>query len=116
MKLIQAYIKSHKLTDVLLALQMVKGFNGMTTLPKRGIGWRVREADELFLSEGISNFEQGMKLEVLCEDENAGRIFDTIRTIADTDTPGDGLVFQIDVEGFARIETPAVGDGTGDAG
>lgn len=107
MKFIQAYIKSHKLTDVLLALQMVKGFEGMTTLPKRGIGWRVREADDLFLSEGISNFEQGMKLEILCEDEAAGQIFETIRTIAGTDVPGDGLVFQMDLERWARVGTLA---------
>ena len=102
MKLVCAYIKPHVLSDVTLALQMVDGFRGISVMPARGLGWKVRDSSDLIVSDGLEAFEHAVRIEILCEDEYVAGLVSAIRENARTGVPGDGITFVLDVVSVRR--------------
>ena len=103
MKQINAYIKPHRLTKVMMALQKVKGLGGMTVFEVRGFGRR-REDDPLRpVVDDLMDFAEYVKIEIFCPDDLAEGLVSVIDKTAYTGLRGDGKIFVFDVEKGYRI-------------
>jgi nitrogen regulatory protein PII len=103
MKEIKAYIKQHKLDDVLWALHRIEGLSGVSVVAARGCGrgWRHPDADPGDLvSERLA-----MKLEVFCRDGLMEEVVAAIEKAAHTGLKGDGKIYVVNVEQAVRISS-----------
>ena len=104
MKKIEAIIKPFKLDDVKDALHEV-GVSGITVAEVKGFG-RQKGHTELYRgAEYVVDFLPKVKVEVVVEDELAGRAVEAIENSARTGRIGDGKIFVIPVEQAVRIRT-----------
>ena len=111
MKKVEAIIKPFKLDDVKEALHEV-GVSGITVIEAKGFG-RQKGHTELYRgAEYVVDFLPKVKLEVVVEDNLAGRVVEAIASAAHTGRIGDGKIFVSDVEQAIRIRT---GDSGADA-
>ncbi len=103
MKQVIAYIKTHKIEDVSLALHRVPGFPGMSVLDARGVG-SSRDMPET--GEDYSyRFRERAKLEISCPDDLVEPIISVITQSAHTGLHGDGKIYVLAVEEAVRIRT-----------
>lgn len=110
MKVVVAYIKPHRLSDVLLALHDIEALYGVSVSDIRGFGRgraknapdRVREHDMDFLPR--------VRIETLCPDHVADQIITTIEKHAHTGLQGDGKIYAVNVEQAVRISTGERGE------
>jgi len=105
MKQIQAYIKKHKLDDVVRALRKSQLLSGLSVMDREGygLGW----------SRGISDDQEllsGVKLEVFCPDGNVDLVVSIIEKEAHTGLKGDGKIYVSYIEQAVRISTGERGD------
>ena len=108
MKLVVAIVKPHRLDEVKEALQDL-GVNGLTTTDVEGFG-RQRGHTEIYRgAEYQVDFVPKVKVEVLCDDEQASGVVDTIAKAARTGKIGDGKIWVIPVEQVLRIRTGEMG-------
>ena len=104
MKLVVAIIKPFKLDDVKEALRGV-GIQGMTVSEVRGFG-RQRGHTEVYRgAEYTVDFVPKVRVEVVTDDADAGRVVDAIVTAARTDKIGDGKVWVMPIDDLVRIRT-----------
>jgi nitrogen regulatory protein PII len=104
MKLVVAIIKPFKLDDVKEALRGA-GIQGMTVSEVRGFG-RQRGHTEVYRgAEYTVDFVPKVRVEVIIDDGDAGRVVDAIVTAARTDKIGDGKVWVMAIEDLVRIRT-----------
>lgn len=105
MKLVLAYIKPHKLSGVVLALQELKGLTGATFSDVRGFGrGRARNAPDRFRDEA-GDFIPRVRVEVACADELANQVVEAIEKSAHTGLRGDGKILVYPLEKTVRIST-----------
>jgi nitrogen regulatory protein P-II 1 len=108
MKLVTAIIKPFKVDDVKEALRAL-GVQGMTVSEVQGFG-RQRGHTEVYRgAEYTVDFVPKVKVEVVTDDEEAGRVVDAIVTAARTDKIGDGKVWLTTVDNIVRIRTGEMG-------
>ncbi len=105
MKLIRAYIKPHKLSDVTLALHKVEGLTGVSVSDVRGFGRGRGKKDEGSTAEEVGDFLPGVLIEVYCKDEIAEDIVFAIENTAYTGLRGDGKIYVSSVEDAIRISS-----------
>jgi nitrogen regulatory protein P-II 1 len=104
MKLITAIVKPFRLDEVKSALQNA-GVVGMTVSEATGFG-RQRGHTEVYRgAEYRVDFVPKVRIEVLVEDSDAGRVIDALVVSARTGTIGDGKVWTTPVEDVVRIRT-----------
>ncbi len=104
MKKIEAVIKPFKLDDVKEALADV-GVSGMTVTEAKGFG-RQKGHTELYRgAEYVVDFLPKVKLEVVVDDDQAGRVVEAIAAAARTGRIGDGKIFVSTIEEAIRIRT-----------
>ena len=104
MKLVTAIVKPFKLDDVKQALHEM-GVAGMTVSEVQGHG-RQRGHTEVYRgAEYVVDFVPKVRLEVVVDDENAGRVVDAIIDAARTGQIGDGKVWTTTVDELVRIRT-----------
>ena len=104
MKLVVAIITPFKLDDVKEALRGV-GIQGMTVSEVRGFG-RQRGHTEVYRgAEYTVDFVPKVRVEVVTDDADAGRVVDAIVTAARTDKLGDGKVWVMPIDDLVRIRT-----------
>src|SRR5688572_21563674 len=104
MKLVVAIIKPFKLDDVKEALRGA-GIQGMTVSEVRGFG-RQRGHTEVYRgAEYTVDFVPKVRVEIITDDGDAGRVVDAIVTAAHTDKIGDGKVWVMPIEDLVRIRT-----------
>ena len=104
MKKVEAVIKPFKLDDVKDALHDA-GVSGITVTEVKGFG-RQKGHTELYRgAEYVVDFLPKVKVEVVVEDELAGRAVEAIENSARTGRIGDGKIFVIPVEQAVRIRT-----------
>ncbi len=103
MKQVIAYIKTHKLEDVSLALHQVPGFPGMSVLGARGVG-SSRESPQTEKDYSY-RFRERVKLEISCPDDLVEPIISAITQSTHTGLHGDGKVYVLPVEEAVRIRT-----------
>jgi nitrogen regulatory protein PII len=109
MKKIEAIIKPFKLEEVKEALTEV-GVHGMTVSEVKGFGRQKGHTEIYRGSEYTVDFLPKVKLEIVVEDGDAGKIVDAIVKAASTNKIGDGKVFISTVEDAVRIRTGERGD------
>ena len=104
MKLITAVIKPFKLDEVKSALQAF-GVHGMTVSEASGYG-RQRGHTEVYRgAEYEVDLVPKIRLEVLCEDEDAEDLIDVMVKAAQTGRIGDGKVWVVPVDTVIRVRT-----------
>jgi nitrogen regulatory protein P-II 1 len=104
MKLITAVIKPFKLDEVKAALQAF-GVHGMTVSEASGYG-RQRGHTEVYRgAEYEVDLVPKIRLEVLCEDEDADDLIDVMVKAAQTGRIGDGKVWCGPVDVVVRVRT-----------
>ena len=104
MKLVTAIIKPFKLDDVKAALEAV-GVQGMTVSEVQGFG-RQRGHTEVYRgAEYTVDFVPKVRVEVLSDDADAGRVIDAIVTAAGSGSIGDGKVWSTVVDEVVRVRT-----------
>ena len=107
MKQIQAYIKKHKLSDVIRTLRKVQSVTGLSVIDRKGygLGWT---------QESINSEQEmlvGIKLEVFCCDEAVEDVVAAIEHAAHTGLKGDGKIYVSNIEQAVRISTGERGKG-----
>ena len=108
MRLVTAIVKQFKLDDVSETLKTL-GVPGITVTESRGFG-RQRGHTEVYRgAEYTVEFVPKVRIEVLVEDGDAGRVADAIVEAARTGQIGDGKVWVSPVEGVIRVRTGEMG-------
>jgi nitrogen regulatory protein P-II 1 len=108
MKMVVAIVKPFRLDDVKSAVQEL-GVQGLTITEVQGYG-RQRGHTEVYRgAEYTIDFVPKVKLEVLCEDNEAETIAHKIMESARTGKIGDGKVWVVPIEGVWRIRTGEAG-------
>lgn len=109
MKKIEAIIKPFKLDDVKDALGKI-GIHGITVTEVKGFGRQKGHTEMYRGAEYRVDFVPKAKLEIICADEIAGNITETIEKSAKTGNIGDGKIFISPVEEAVRIRTGEKGE------
>src|SRR5215471_7737319 len=110
MKLITAVIKPFKLDEVKSALQAF-GVHGMTVSEASGYG-RQRGHTEVYRgAEYQVDLVPKVRLEVLCDDEDADDLIGVVVKAAQTGRIGDGKVWSTPVDTVVRVRTGERGPG-----
>ncbi|HVM01114.1 MAG TPA: P-II family nitrogen regulator [Acidimicrobiales bacterium] len=108
MKLVTAIVKPFKLDDVKDALKALD-VQGMTVSEVQGFG-RQRGHTEVYRgAEYTVDFVPKVRVEILVDDADAGRVVDAIVSAARTDKIGDGKVWVTEVDSLVRIRTGEMG-------
>src|SRR3954453_16972649 len=104
MRLVTAVLKPFKLDDVKTALEAV-GVQGMTVSEVQGFG-RQRGHTEVYRgAEYQVDFVPKVRIEVLVDAADAGRVVDTIVAAASTGSIGDGKVWVTALDDVVRVRT-----------
>ena len=104
MKLVTAIVKPFKLDDVKNALELI-GIAGLTVSEVQGFG-RQRGHTEVYRgAEYQVDLVPKVRVEVLCEDEDADDLIGVVVKAAQTGRIGDGKVWSVPVETVVRVRT-----------
>jgi nitrogen regulatory protein P-II 1 len=104
MRLVTAVVKPFKLDAVKSALEAV-GVLGMTVSEVQGFG-RQRGHTEVYRgAEYTVDFVPKVRIEVLTDDADAGRVIDAIVAAAQSGSIGDGKVWSTPVDEVVRVRT-----------
>ncbi len=97
MRMVTAIIQPFKLDDVVLALEEIPGFPGMTVTDARGFGRDHLEGPH-DRAEDLSDFRRRVRVEIVVDDEMTARVVETLRCAAHTGRRGDGevIVWSVD--------------------
>ena len=108
MKKVEAIIKHHQLDAVKIDL-LAYGVSGMTISEAQGFGRQKGHTELSSLSEYVADFHPKLRIEILCEDDQAEKIADVILKAAHTGKIGDGKIVIYDVGKVIRIRTGETG-------
>jgi nitrogen regulatory protein P-II 1 len=104
MKLVTAIVRPHAADNIKDGLQQL-GIEGLTLTEVRGYG-RQRGHTEIYRgAEYTVEFVPKVRLEVLCTEERANDVVDTIIKYGRSGQVGDGKVFVTPVDRVVRIRT-----------
>jgi nitrogen regulatory protein P-II 1 len=107
-KLVVAIVKPHRMDEVKEALRGI-GVNGLTTSDVEGFG-RQRGHTEVYRgAEYQVDFVPKVKVEVVCDDDQAQGVVDAIAKAARTGKIGDGKIWVTSIEQVVRIRTGEMG-------
>ncbi|MFZ1685605.1 MAG: P-II family nitrogen regulator [Candidatus Zixiibacteriota bacterium] len=105
MKQIVAYVKSHKLPAVALALQNLQGLTGMSFSTVHGFGrGRAKDASQKIVRD-LVDFVAMDRIEIFCSDEVVAQVTDSIISSAHEGQRGDGKIYVCEVIEAFRIGT-----------
>jgi nitrogen regulatory protein P-II 1 len=105
MKEVKAIIQPHMLQPVVQALHELPHFPGLTIIDVKGEGRGAGEGHAYEATvESIFNVNRKL-IEIVCADELAVSIGETIRKAAHTGHRGDGLIVITDIEQVIRIRS-----------
>lgn len=110
MKKIEAVIRHHKLDDVKAALSEA-GVTGITVTEVRGFGRQKGHTETYRGVEYTVDLLPKIKLEIVCADDMAAKVTETIVNAGRTGEIGDGKIFVTDLAECIRIRTGETGDG-----
>ncbi|HDL00979.1 MAG TPA: P-II family nitrogen regulator [candidate division Zixibacteria bacterium] len=110
MKKIKAYIKSHRLSEVTLALHKVENLTGMSVTEVKGFGRECVSDDHQHHNDDPGDFLMISKIEIFCTDAMVDSLINTIEKAAHTGLCGDGKIYVLNVEQAIRISTGERGE------
>ena len=112
MKEIQAYLKKHKIDEVVLALSKISGLSGLSVISSHGFGrgrGGTKGTDMVVFDDRLFDVP-GVKLEIVCKDDLVDKIIETIIEHAHTGLRGDGKIYVKNVETAVRVSTGERGE------
>ncbi len=110
MKKIEAYIKTHRLQEVIERLHVIDGLSGVSIYDMQGFG-RTRESDEpVRIVDTAINGLPHVKIEIFCLNEIKDQVIDAIMEGAHTGLRADGKIYVSSVEEAIRISTREHGE------
>ncbi len=104
MKLVTAVIKPFKLDEVKAALKEA-GIQGMTVSEVQGFGRQSGHTEVYRGAEYSVDFVPKVKIEMLVDDAEAGRVTGILTGAARTGKIGDGKIWTTNVDDVVRIRT-----------
>lgn len=111
MKLVTAYIQrfmAEKVTDALRQINV----HGVTVLNCEGFGRRTTGEHAHYADKAVeTGFAPKTKLEIVCLDEDVGKIVQTIRESAHTGHHGEDKIFVAPIEQATDIHSGTSGEG-----
>lgn len=110
MKEIKAIIRPFKLDDVITALHKIEGLPGITISEIKGFGKSKAKDSKESIKEGLHDFVEKVKLELVVHNDIVDRVVNTIQQIAHTGNPGDGKIFVVEVSNTIKIRTNERGE------
>ena len=111
MKKIEAYIKTHRLNEVIERLHDIEGLTGVSVHDVKGFG-RTRGHDEpIKIVDNTINWVPHVKLEIFCSEEINDQVIAAIIDGAHTGLRADGKIYISSVEDAIRISTKERGKG-----
>jgi nitrogen regulatory protein P-II 1 len=105
MKKIEAYIKSHRLTEVVEHLHTIEGLTGVSVHEIRGFGRTRGEDEPVRIVDNTINWVPHVKLEIFCLDGLTETVIGAILEGAHTGLRADGKIYVSPVEDAVRIST-----------
>ena len=105
MKEIKAIIQTHRLTEVIDALQSMENLHGVTVSEVKGFGHHRSDGPNKRGAENYIDYAKKTKLEIVVPDHLTDAVVQTILKHAHTGRPGDGLIFVSTVDESFRIRT-----------
>lgn len=99
MKLITAIVRPHTLDKIIVALEEIENFPGITISDAEGFGQRLRTTTY----DALNPFKAKKRLEIACADDLVELIIQAIRVSAHTGKKGDGIVLVTTVENAVLI-------------
>lgn len=94
MKLIIAIVRPHTLDRIVVALENIEKFPGITVTDVEGFGQRLRNT----MSDSLNPFKLKKQIEIACNDEISEQIVAAIREHAHTGKKGDGVIWVLPIE------------------
>lgn len=104
MRLITAVIKPFKLDDVKAALETL-GVHGLTVSEASGYGRQGGHTEVYRGAEYQVDLVPKLRIEVVCDDDDADDLIDAIVAASRTGKIGDGKVWSVPVETLVRVRT-----------
>lgn len=98
MKMIVAVVRPFVLDRLVLALENIENFPGMTVLDSEGFGQRVKTPDD-----AINPLKPNKRIEIVTPEQMVGPIVAAIKEHAHTGRKGDGFVVVLNIEESALI-------------
>jgi len=110
MKKIEAYIKTHRLQEVIERLHVIDGLSGVSIHDMQGFG-RTRESDApVHIVDTAINAQPHVKIEIFCLNEIKDQVIDAIMEGAHTGLRADGKIYVSSVDEAIRISTRERGE------
>jgi nitrogen regulatory protein P-II 1 len=103
-RLITAIIKPFKLDDVKAALETL-GVQGLTVSEASGYGRQGGHTEVYRGAEYQVDLVPKLRVEVVCDDDDADDLIDAIVAASRTGKIGDGKVWSVPVETLVRVRT-----------
>ena len=104
MKLMSIVVKPSKVEAVKSAISSV-GVSGATILDARGFGSTKGHTDSYRGAQYQVDTNPKAMLQVACKDESVNDIIEAVRSVANTNTIGDGKIFITELLDVIRIRT-----------
>ncbi len=104
MKKVEAIVKPFKLDEVKEALNDL-GIKGMTVTEVKGFGRQKGHTEIYRGAEYVIDFLPKVKIEVVVEADQVGKVVEVVQQAARTGKIGDGKIFVVPVEEVIRIRT-----------
>lgn len=109
MRIVNAYVKPHKIALVVEALHQIDGLSGVSVMHAHGFG-RTRTPAAEERSDDLGLLDAHEKIEVLCRDALAEEVVAAIEGAAHTGLRGDGKIYVFGVDEAVRIATGERGE------
>ena len=110
MKKIEAYVKSHRLIEVVEELHTIEGLTGVSIHEIKGFGRTRDDGAHVRIVDNTVNWEPHTKIEIFCLDDLAETVIAAILKGAHTGLRADGKIYISPVEDAIRISTGERGE------
>jgi nitrogen regulatory protein P-II 1 len=109
MKEVKAYVRVGVVQEVVSALESA-GFYCMTMIDISALGNLADPARSKYSIEFTERYSKMARLELVCEDDDAGKVVEIIREKGCTHQSGDGIIFVLPVDRAVKVRTGEEGD------
>ena len=99
MKLIIAIVRPHTIDKIVVALEDIENFPGITVTDVEGFGQRLRTS----AYDALNPFKLKKQIEIAANDEMVETIVAAIRENAHTGKKGDGIILILPIENAVLI-------------
>ena len=98
MKMIIAVVRPFLLEKLVVELEDIEDFPGMTVTDSEGFGQRIKSPDD-----ALRPLKPNKRIEIVCDDELVEKVVDVIREHAHTGRKGDGIIMILSLDELSRI-------------